>query len=129
MYFGTPVFWRETHKQPRFLIFDGRLVLVLFLTIMHLRLWTIALSLATIGILWFFDRKGVSADSILRFLRARLVGRRRTARGLHNERPAVEYGFETEAHVDRARQTIELRAKADEKAKAKAQANKTSGKA
>lgn len=128
MYFGTPVFWRETHKQPRFLIFDGRLVLVLFLTIMHLRLWTIALSLVTIGVLWYFDRKGISADSIIRFLRARLVGRRRTARGLHNERPAVDLSFETEADVERVRQAIKFRSMADEKAKAKALAKKPAAK-
>tara|TARA_R110000850_G_scaffold226759_1_gene351933 strand:- start:69 stop:449 length:381 start_codon:yes stop_codon:yes gene_type:complete len=120
MYFGTPVFWRETHKQPRFLIFDGRLVLVLFLTIMHLRLWTIALSLITIGVLWFFDRKGISADSIMRFIRARIVGRRRTARGLHNERPAVDFGFESEADVERVRKMIEFRSLAADKVKAKA---------
>lgn len=110
---------RETHKQPRFLIFDGRLVLVLFLTIMHLRVWTIVLSILTILVLWFFDRKGISADSILRFLRARLVGRRRTARGLHHERMPVTLGFETEADVERVRQMIKLRGEAAEKAKSK----------
>ncbi|MEY8800310.1 IcmT/TraK family protein [Leisingera sp. XS_AS12] len=119
MYFGTPLYWRESHKQPRFLLFDSRLVAVLFLTIMHIRMWTIILSIVTILVLWFFERKGVSADSILRFLRARLVGRKRSARGLHRERSAVDFGFETEAHVQRARQMIEHRSQAAEKGKSK----------
>ncbi len=119
MYFGTPLYWRESHKQPRFLLFDSRLVAVLFLTIMHIRMWTIVLSIVMILVLWFFERKGVSPDSILRFLRARLVGRKRSARGLHYERSAVDFGFETEAHVQRARQLLEYRSQAAEKEKSK----------
>ena len=33
MYFGTPLYWRESHKQPKFLIFDSRLVLLLLLSL------------------------------------------------------------------------------------------------
>lgn len=99
MYFGTPLYWRETHKQPRFFIFDGRLVFLILLVIMHLRFWTVFLAIATMIILFFFERKGVSADSILRFLRARIVGQRRTARGVAAERHPVDFGFETAAGV------------------------------
>jgi hypothetical protein len=119
MYFGTPLYWRESHKQPRFLIFDGRLVITLFLTIMHLRPWTVALTLFAVAVLWFFERKGVSPDSIARFLRARIVGRKRSARGLQAERLPVDFGFETEGHVDQMRQLIENRSVAAEAAKAK----------
>ena len=94
MIFGTPLFWRETHKPGKFLIFEGRVVIVLLLMVMHIRPWTIALAFTVMGVLYFFDRKGVSADSILRYLRARLVGRRRTARGVHNERVPVDFHFE-----------------------------------
>jgi len=94
MIFGTPLFWRETHKPGKFLIFEGRVVVVLLLTVMHIRPWTIALSILVMGVLYYFSRKGVSADSILRYLRARLVGRRRSARGLHNERVPVDFHFE-----------------------------------
>lgn len=106
--FGTPLYWRITHKQPRFLVFDGRLVLILFFSLMHIRVWTVGLSVIAIAALWFFERKGVSADSILRFLRATLVGRRRTARGLDAERSAVDYGYETEGMVEAMRRQIEL---------------------
>lgn len=99
MYFGTPLYWRETHKQPRFFIFDGRLVFLILLVIMHLRVWTVLLAIVTMIVLFFFERKGVSADSILRFIRARIVGQRRTARGIRAERYPVDFGFETAAGV------------------------------
>ncbi|MCW3782586.1 IcmT/TraK family protein [Defluviimonas salinarum] len=124
MYFGTPLYWRETHRQPKFLFLDGRLVIVLFLTVMHIRPWTIGLSVVTILVLWLFDRKGVSATSILRFLRASIVGRKRTARGLQAERMPVDFGFETAAHVARARQMIEIRAKQAGQMKAKSKTPK-----
>jgi hypothetical protein len=94
MIYGTPLFWRETHKPGKFLIFEGRVVIVIFLMIMHIRPWTIILAFSVMGILYYFSRKGVPADAILRYLRARLVGRRRTARGIHNERIPVDFHFE-----------------------------------
>jgi hypothetical protein len=94
MIYGTPLFWRETHKPGKFLMFEGRVVIVLLIMVMHIRPWTIALAFTVMGVLYYFDRKGVSADSILRYLRARLVGRRRTARGVHNERVPVNFHFE-----------------------------------
>lgn len=93
--FGMPIYWRETHKQPKLLIFDGRLVVVLLAVIMHVRLWTVALALLFMIVLYLFDRKGIPADSILRFIRAGLVGRRRSARGRSAERMPADFGFET----------------------------------
>jgi len=106
MIFGTPLFWRETHKPGKFLIFEGRVVIVLLLMVMHIRPWTITLALCVMGVLWYFDRKGVSADSILRYLRARLVGRKRSARGVYAERISVDFHFEPSAF----RQSERLRA-------------------
>lgn len=99
MYFGTPLYWRETHKQPRFLIFDGRIVVVLLTVILYVRIWTILLALSVMIVLFIFDRKGVPADSILRFMRSWVVGRRRSARGATAERLPVDFGFETRAMV------------------------------
>lgn len=101
MYFGSPLYWRETHKQPRFLIFDGRLVFLILVVLMHLRFWTACVAIAAMFILFFFERKGVSADSILRFIRARIVGSKRTARGVQAERKPVDFGFETAVMVKR----------------------------
>ena len=112
MYFGTPLYWRETHKQPRLLIFDGRLIVLLLGVILYVRIWTILLALSAMIVLFLFDRKGVPADSILRYLRARLVGRRRSARGHAAERRAVDFGFETPAMVKRVAEAHEKLARA-----------------
>ena len=110
--FGTPLYWRETHKQPRFLIFDGRMIVLLLIVILHIRLWTVALAVIMMMVLAFFDRKGVPADSILRFLRASIVGRKRSARGFLAARQAVDFGFETKAAVARAAASHEAMARA-----------------
>ena len=101
--FGEPVFWRDTMKPAKFLIFDVRAALALFPALMHLRPWTIALAIAVMGVFWWFDRKGVPADSILRYLRSRLVGPRRSARGVYEERLPVDFGFECRAYLEHER--------------------------
>lgn len=100
--FGEPLYWRATSYHPRFFFLDGRVVVIALLFLMHMRVWTAALLIITIAVLVYFDRKGISPEEILRFLRSRLVGRRRTARGLAAERAFVDFGFETQADVDRA---------------------------
>jgi len=107
MAFGTPLYWRETHRQPRFLVFDGRLVILILLALMHIRPWTVVAVLTVMLILFYFERKGVSADSILRFLRSNLVGRYRSARGYDAERRPTDYGFETKAMLAAERIAIE----------------------
>ena len=100
--FGQPVYWRETMRPAKFLIFDSRAVLVLLPTLMHLRLWTLILAISTMFMFWYFERKGVSADSILRFARARLIGSKRSARGQFEERDAVDFGsFESREYLMR----------------------------
>jgi len=122
--FGKPLHWRETQRQPRFLIFDGRLSVLLLVFVMHPRTWTFALVVIAIGVTTYFGRKGVAPDSILRFIRMRFIGRKRSARGLMAERSYVDFGFETEDHVERARQAI-----VNAEARHKAKNSKKSGKA
>lgn len=100
--FGTSLYWRETMKPARFLIFDGRVVLVILPAFMHLRFWTLIIAIATMFTFWWFDRKGVSADSILRFLRARIIGPKRSARGVFEERTAVDFSFECKKYLERS---------------------------
>lgn len=101
MYFGAPLYWRETHKQPKLLIFDGRLIVLLLAVILHVRIWTIFLAVTAMLILFLFERKGVPADSIIRYLRSSLIGKKRTARGILSERCAVDFGYETPDMVKR----------------------------
>lgn len=125
--YGNSLYWRETHRQPRFLIFDGRIVVLLLVAIMHFRVWTILLALTAAFVLWFFDRKGITADSIVRYLRARLVGRKRSARGAGAERIAVDFGFESARDVEQMKRIIEGRDSAARKAAAKRKGVKTAG--
>lgn len=97
--FGQSVFWRETMRPAKFLIFDGRVVLVIVPAFMHLRIWTLLLAIITMFVFWWFERKGISADSIIRFLRTKLIGKKRTARGVFEERLAVDFGFESKVYL------------------------------
>lgn len=121
--YGSSLWWRESAKQPKLLMFDGRVIILVLFAALHLRYWTVGLTLLTMAILLFFSRKGISADSILRYLRTALNGKRRTARGLHEERSAIDYGFETVAMLDREElrrmQMIKAHQAAEEKKAAK----------
>lgn len=97
--YGKTIYWRDTFRNPRFFILDGRIAGVMLIFVMHITLWTFLLLVITAGVLWYFERKSVKPEDILRFLRSSLIGRRRTARGVNAERSAVDYGFETDADV------------------------------
>lgn len=112
--FGRSLYWRDTFRNPRFFVMDGRIAILILIFILHITLWTFLLVAVTAGVLWHFERKGVGPDDILRFIRAGIVGRRRTARGLAAERSAVDYSFETDAHVAAFAARIEARAAAHE---------------
>lgn len=127
MMFGTPLAWRETHRQPRFLMFDGRIVVLVFLTIMHIRIWTLFLLVTTIVTLFWFDRKNIPAESILRWLRATIVGKKRSARGHAEYRSSVDFGFERKADIARIEQQIASRQRDHEKKKASGLAGKAAG--
>ena len=100
--FGTPLEWRETHRHPRFFMFDSRIVVLVLLTVMHIRLWTVLLLVIAALVLMWFDRKNIGADSILRYIRATIVGKERSARGPAGRRAPVDLGFESHADVRRA---------------------------
>ncbi|CAN0597803.1 unnamed protein product, partial [Laminaria digitata] len=85
-------------KNGKFLIFEGRVVFVLLPTFIHMRLWTISIAVFTMFMFWWFDRKGVSTDAIIRFLKSKLIGKKRTARGVYEERSAIDFSFETRVY-------------------------------
>lgn len=110
--FGSAMYWRETQKPAKFLFVDGRVVVFLLLMVMHIRVWTIVLAMSAIIVVWLFGRKGIGTDSILRFIRATIVGRKRPARGRDEERSAVDYGFETRGMVEKVSIGLDMRHKA-----------------
>ena len=93
--YGQSVYWRETMKNGKFLIFEGRVVFVILPTFIHMRLWTLFIAIFTMLVFWWFDRKGVSTDSIVRYLKSRIIGKKRSARGVFEERTAIDFGFES----------------------------------
>jgi len=113
MMYGQPVFWRETMMPARFLFFDVRITVVLFPAFMHVRIWTFLVAVIAMAVFVWLERKGVSMDASLRYLRARIIGRRRSARGLHEERLAVDFGRESESWVKRERMRIVAHEPAD----------------
>ena len=98
--YGQYVYWRETMRPAKFLIFDSRVVLAILPVLVHMRLWTLSLAVISMFVFWWFDRKGVPADSILRFLRSWMIGKKRSARGLFEERTAIDFGFECQLYID-----------------------------
>ncbi|MXX88321.1 MAG: hypothetical protein F4213_11800 [Boseongicola sp. SB0677_bin_26] len=111
--YGQPVFWRETMMPARFLFFDVRITVVLFPAFMHVRIWTFLVAVIAMAVFVWLERKGVSMDASLRYLRARIVGRRRSARGLHEERLAVDFGNESETWLQRERMRVAAHEVAD----------------
>lgn len=109
--FGKSLYWRETFRKPKFFFMDGRIAGLILIFVLHIKIWTLLLVLTAAGILWFFERKGVNPDDILRFLRAGIVGRRRTARGAAAERSFVDFGYETEGDVQMMASWIEASGK------------------
>ena len=114
---GERAFWRETHKPVRFAFLDGRIVPALLLAVMHLRIWTVLLALAAIAVLSLCERRGIRADAMPLHLRARILGRLRSARGIRAERRPANFHFEarmrrpspTRASLEGARRRPQLR--------------------
>lgn len=102
--YGQGVFWRETMRNGKFLIFEGRVVFVLLPTFIHLRFWTLITAIFTMFMFWWFERKGITANAILRYLKCRMIGKKRSARGPYEERTAVDFSFE----VDIYRRNLEI---------------------
>ena len=98
--YGQYVYWRETMRPAKFLIFDSRVVLAIIPVLIYMRVWTFALAIISMFVFWWFDRKGIPADSILRFLRSWIIGKKRSARGLFEERTAIDFGFECQLYLE-----------------------------
>jgi hypothetical protein len=74
---------------------------------MHLKWWTFGLLVIVTSVLYYFESRGISPDSIFRYLRASFVGRRRTARGVEAERYPVDFGYENLEDISRLEKYIE----------------------
>lgn len=95
--------WRNTYLKPRFAGLDGRVSMLLVLTLIYVRLWTVevtgsvALLLALIE-LW----KGITPEVFLRFVRSTIAGSKRPGTLKDHKRRAIDYGHIENMHALKA---------------------------
>lgn len=79
--FDDAAFFRDTQIPARFLLFDSKLTAVVFLVLVHFRLWTIITMLVVLAVFTWVEWRGMRVDNAVRRLRSLFAGRLRHARG------------------------------------------------
>lgn len=92
--FGQTAFFRDTQLQAKLLIFDARMVIPLFMMLLHIRIWTIIVFISFLAISVFVERKGMRLENAVRRIRAWSVGKWRPARGHDYIRQPVDFSYE-----------------------------------
>lgn len=70
---------------------DARAGIPTLLTLLHVRYWTVAISVFVIIVFYYFERLGVDAGGAVRAFRAWVIGDMRPARIFHKIRGTVDY--------------------------------------
>ena len=71
--------WRDSARSVRFFIWDGKAVFPMLIFIVHIRLWTFVVAIATMMFFTILNRYGFSPIVFLRWIRSSLAGRRKIA--------------------------------------------------
>ena len=71
--------WRDSARSIRFFIWDGKAAFPMVLFLMHMRIWTFVVALATMMFFTVLNRYGFSPVVFFRWLRNLLAGRRKLA--------------------------------------------------
>lgn len=69
--------WRNTMRPVRFFAFDARAALPIPLLLVYFRLSTVLLTIATLLLFRYLERKGLTFPAALRTLRSSMVGKER----------------------------------------------------
>ncbi len=72
--------WRDSARVPKFFMIDAYSAIPLFLTLLHIRLWTVALTISVCIFFMILNRFGFSLPVFLRWLRSFIAGNNRSAR-------------------------------------------------
>jgi|SRR5688572_15276816 intracellular multiplication protein IcmT len=101
--YGGDTHWRNSMKPARFFFLDARAAVPFVFTLLHLRLWTLAVAAITTLIFYILEQRGLSFDAALRAIRVWFVGDKRPNIQPSNRRRMVDYSFEPwpEKFVDR----------------------------
>jgi intracellular multiplication protein IcmT len=86
--------WRNSMKPARFFFLDARAAVPFVFTLLHLRLWTLALAAITTLIFYILEQRGMSFDAALRAMRVWFVGHKRSNIQTSNRHRMVDYAFE-----------------------------------
>lgn len=71
--------WRDSARPVKFFIWDGRAVFPVVLLLIHIAIWTIALTIALIAFFSLLNRYGFTPIVFLRWLRCTVAGPRKMA--------------------------------------------------
>jgi intracellular multiplication protein IcmT len=101
--YGGDTHWRNSMKPARFFFLDARAAVPFVFTLLHLRLWTLAVAAITTLIFYILEQRGMSFDAALRAIRVWFVGNKRPNIQTSNRRRMVDYASEPwpEKFVDR----------------------------
>lgn len=83
--------WRNTYRPARFFFLDVRVGVVIVLSLIHIRFWTMTLDVVVIALGWWVERIGLGFMGALRAAREWAAGRVRPALPPHKVRRKVDF--------------------------------------
>ncbi len=84
--------WRNTMRITRFFAFDARAAAPFMVFMMHIRLWTFILFVASLVLFWGLEKRGLTFGSAMRAFRVWLLGKKRPALLWTKRRKMVDTG-------------------------------------
>jgi hypothetical protein len=84
--------WRNSMRVVRFLAFDARAAVPIPILLVHARLSTLILTIATLMLFRFFERKGLTTPAAMRNLRSWLIGKDRPGWLGGYKKKFIDYG-------------------------------------
>lgn len=94
--------WRDTYRPARFFFLDVRAGVLVLLTLVWIRPWTIALAAGAIGLAWYLERLGLNVPGALRAFRSYLAGPIRPALPHYKIREQIDFSRRRMAWEDPA---------------------------
>ena len=78
-------YWRDSARQPRFFMVDAMAAIPLVLFLLHIRMWTLYISVATMIFFSILERFNFTVPVFMRFVRSFLAGPIRVAKPVWRE--------------------------------------------
>lgn len=75
----TEAHWRDSARSIKFFIWDGKAAFPMLIFLLHIRIWTFVLALATMMFFTILNRYGFTPIVFFRWLRSSIAGRRKLA--------------------------------------------------